>query len=121
VSVNKRDRETIKGIIRELKELGFEIAATRGTARDLFDASIVCETMLKTDEGHPNIIDHLKNGRIDLLINTPMGKRAQKGVESIRSVALTQKVPYTTTTSAAAAALAAIKYLRDGNVGIVSL
>lgn len=121
VSVNKRDRKTIEPIIRELEELGFEIAATRGTARDLYGIGIVCETVLKTDEGHPNILDHLRNGRIDLLINTPMGKRAQKGVESIRSVALSQKVPYTTTTSAAAAAVEAIKYLRDGNIGIVRL
>ena len=121
ISVNKRDRKTIIPIAKALIDLGFEIAATRGTARDLYDADIVCETVLKTDEGHPNILDHMRNNRIDLLINTPMGKRAKLGDESMRSVALAQKIPYTTTTSAAAATVEAIKYLRDGNIGIVRL
>lgn len=121
VSVNSRDRKTILPIVKALSELGFEIAATRGTARDLFEAGVMCETMLKTDEGHPNILDHMKHKRIDLLVNTPMGKRAKYGAESLRSVALSLKIPYTTTTSAAAAAVEAIKYLRGGTTNVQPL
>ena len=121
VSVNKKDRKTIAPIVRQLQELGFEVAATRGTARDLFDSGIVCETVLKTDEGHPNIIDHMDCGRIDLLVNTPMGKRARRGDENLRSAAMHQKIPYTTTTSAAAAAVEAIRYLRSQIVQVVAL
>jgi carbamoyl-phosphate synthase large subunit len=121
VSVNKKDRKTIAPIVMQLQELGFEIAATRGTARDLFDSGILCETVLKTDEGHPNIIDHMDCGRIDLLVNTPMGKRARRGDENLRSAAMRQKIPYTTTTSAAAAAVEALRYLRSQIVQVVAL
>lgn len=113
ISVNKRDRDTVIPLARALQELGFELAATRGTARDLFAADIVCETVLKTDEGNPNILDHMNSGRIDLLINTPMGKRAQRGDENLRSAALRNSIPYTTTLSAASAAVEAIRYLRN--------
>lgn len=121
VSVNKRDRKTIAPIVAKLQELGFEIAATRGTARDLFEMGILCETVLKTDEGHPNIMDHMENGRIQLLVNTPVGKRAQRGDESLRSKAMHLGIPYTTTTSAAAAAVEAIKYLRSRTAHVQKL
>lgn len=113
ISVNKRDRKSVIPLARALQESGFELAATRGTARDLFTEGIVCETVLKTDEGHPNILDHMNHQRIDLLINTPMGKRAQRGDENLRSAALRNSIPYTTTLSAAAAAVEAIRYLRN--------
>lgn len=121
ISVNKRDRKTIEPIARQLSELGFELAATRGTARDLFSMGILCETVLKTDEGHPNIIDHLDSGRIRMLINTPMGKRSQRGDENLRTKAMHLGIPYTTTTSAAAAAVDAIRYLRAESVQVVRL
>jgi carbamoyl-phosphate synthase large subunit len=121
ISVNRRDRKTMIPIAKALVELGFELAATRGTARDLFDEGIVCETVLKTDEGHPNIIDHMKHGRIDLLVNTPMGKRSMHGDETMRTVALTQRIPYTTTTSAAAATVEGITYLRRQQIHIEHL
>ncbi|AEC02929.1 carbamoyl-phosphate synthase large subunit [Parasphaerochaeta coccoides] len=115
ISVNRRDRATIIPIVRKLHELGFELAATRGTARDLYDAGILCETVLKVHEGHPNISDHLMAGRIDLMINTPMGSRSKESGESLRMVAMRQRVPYTTTTSAASAAVQAIEYLQSGS------
>ncbi|MDD4219911.1 MAG: hypothetical protein PHR10_06985, partial [Sphaerochaetaceae bacterium] len=97
------------------------LAATRGTARDLYDAGIVCETVLKSDDGHPNIIDHMRNKRIDLLINTPMGKRGRKDAENLRSEAMRMKIPYTTTTSAAWAVVEAVRYLQERKIEVVSL
>ena len=111
ISVNKRDRKTILPIARELQELGFAIAATRGTARDLFDAGIICETVLKVHEGHPNLVDHIRHQRIALVINTPMGIQAKKSDDDLRTEAVRMKIPYTTTTSAASAAVEAIRYL----------
>ena len=112
ISVNKKDRKTIIPIAKELQDLGFTIAATRGTARDLYDNNILCEVMLKTIEGHPNIVDYIRSQSIDLVINTPMGFHSIASNDDLRSEALMQKIPYTTTTSAAKAALDAIKYMR---------
>jgi len=112
-SVNKKDRQTIIPLARRLQEMGFEIAATKGTARDLFDAGIMSEVIMKVHEGHPNITDNIQQQRVSLVINTPMGWYAKKGDDEIRSEAMRMKVPYTTTTSAAAAAVEAISHLRE--------
>jgi carbamoyl-phosphate synthase large subunit len=113
ISVNRKDRKTIVPIARKLQELGFSIAATKGTARDLFDAGILCDVMLKTHEGHPNIVDHLRHRKVDLVINTPMGFRARRSDDEIRTEAMRLKIPYTTTTSAAQAAVEAIMFLQE--------
>ncbi|MGD1821247.1 MAG: carbamoyl-phosphate synthase large subunit [Pleomorphochaeta sp.] len=111
ISVNKKDRETIIPLAKELQNLGFDIAATRGTARDLYKNNILCEVMLKTKDGHPNIVDYIRAKKIDLIINTPMGFHSISSNDEIRSEALKLKIPYTTTTSAAIAAVEAIKYM----------
>ncbi|MEW5814021.1 MAG: carbamoyl-phosphate synthase large subunit [Spirochaetota bacterium] len=110
VSVNEFDKKTILPIVEDLHALGFNIAATRGTAQFLFDNGIFAEVILKIHEGRPNVIDHMRSGRIDLLINTPLGRFSQKGDHDIRIEAVRLKIPYTTTTSAARAAVEAIKY-----------
>ncbi len=112
ISVNKKDRKTIVPIARALQEMGFSISATRGTARDLFDEGVLTDVVLKTHDGHPNIVDMLRHHRVDLVINTPMGFHSRRSDDEIRSEAMRNKVPYTTTTSAASAAVEAIRYLR---------
>ncbi len=121
VSVHKRDRETILPIVKDLKKLGFKIAATRGTAKFLFDNGIFSETVMKFHEGHPNIVDHMKLGRFQLIINTPMGVFSQKDDDYIRSEAIRHKICYTTTTSAARAAVEGIKYLQEDKVSVQHL
>ena len=121
VSVNRRDRESILPTVRNLKTLGFEITASRGTAAFLFEHGIFCEVVQKVAEGHPNIVDHLKSGRIDLVINTPMGSNAKAGDDEIRSVVMRSGIPYTTTTSAAQAAVEAIRHLKAGGLKPVRL
>ena len=118
VTVNKRDRETILPTVRELVDLGFEVCATRGTANFLFENGIFAEVILKVHEGHPNVVDHLRSGRIQLLINTPSGRYSQIGDEDMRTEAVSQKIPYTTTTSAAAAAVHGIRYLMTGKAEV---
>ena len=111
VSVHDQDKRTVLPIIRDLVDMGFQIAATRGTAQFLFDEGIFAEVVLKIHEGRPNVLDHLQSGRIDLLINTPLGRFSQHGDEMIRIEAVRRRIPYTTTTSAAGAATEGIRYL----------
>ncbi|NCN04862.1 MAG: carbamoyl-phosphate synthase large subunit [Spirochaetales bacterium] len=116
VSVNDYDKDRIVPIVKELVDMGFEIKATRGTAEYLFGKGILAEVILKYHEGHPNIVDHLQAGKIDLVINTPMGRYTQKDDGYLRIETMRNKIPYTTTTSAALAAVEGIKYLRTGEV-----
>ncbi len=76
---------------------------------------------IKEGDGQPNIINHMEMGAIDLLINTPMGQRSQKSSLSLRQVALSYSIPYTTTLSAARAALEAIKYRKQGLIEVTAL
>jgi carbamoyl-phosphate synthase large subunit len=107
--------------VKEFFELGFEIAATRGTADFLFQNNIFAEVILKLHEGHPNVVDHMAAGRIDLLINTPMGQFSQHGDTYIRSEAVRRKIPYTTTTSAAQAALKGIEWMLKDELTVLAL
>ena len=121
VSVHDQDKKTILPIIRELVDMGFQIAATRGTAQHLFEHGIFAEVILKIHEGRPNVVDHMRSGRINLLINTPLGIFSQKGDEMIRIEAVRRRIPYTTTTSAARAATQGIRYLRKGEIVVKRL
>ena len=111
VSVHDLDKETILPVVRELTGLGFQIAATRGTADFLFRNGIFAEVILKVHEGHPNIVDHLDAGRVQLVMNTPKGRYTQRDDGYIRIETLRRRIPYTTTTSAAEAAVEGIRYL----------
>jgi carbamoyl-phosphate synthase large subunit len=79
------------------------------------------EAFAKAHEGHPNVVDHMRTGRIQLLINTPSGRYSQIGDEDMRTEAVSRKITYTTTTSAAAAAVHGIRYLKAGEVEVNSL
>lgn len=118
ISVHKDDRETILPVVQRLHGMGFHIAATRGTAQFLFHRGIFAEIILKIHEGHPHVIDHMRSGRIDLMVHTPLGKFSQKGDEEIRVEAVKRKIPYTTTTSAAEAAVQGIEYLLKGETRV---
>ncbi len=121
VSVHDNDKRTILPVVKDLVELGFKIAATRGTAQYLFEHGIFAEVILKIHEGRPNLIDHMRHGRIDLVINTPLGRFSQKGDHDMRIEAVKLKIPYTTTTSAASAAIEGIRYLKQKEVRVLPL
>ena len=116
VSVNDFDKEAILPIVRDLVDMGFHITASRGTAQYLFERGILSEVLLKHHEGHPNAMDHLEAGRINLVINTPRGRFTQMDDGLLRIHSLRYRVPYTTTISAASAAVEGIRYLREGRV-----
>ncbi|MEP6744831.1 MAG: carbamoyl-phosphate synthase large subunit, partial [Gemmatimonadota bacterium] len=113
ITVNDHDKANVVPIARRFVELGFTVLATEGTARYLRARGIPAEKVLKVHEGRPNAIDLLRSGRIQLLINTPLGKLTQQDDYLIRQAALQQRLPYTTTLSAASAACDAIIALRN--------
>ena len=104
-----------------LVDLGFSIIATRGTAAFLEGHGIACEVVNKVYEGRPNVVDNLKNGEINLVMNTTEGAQAVEDSREIRSVALYDKIPYFTTAAASHAAALAMKSRLEGDVEVRSL
>ena len=113
MTVNDHDKLTSAAIARRFHAMGFRLVATTGTARYLRELGVPCQPVKKVSEGRPHGIDLLVNGEVQLLINTPLGKRSQKDDYSLRQAAITHRVPYTTTMSAANAACDAILSLRS--------
>jgi carbamoyl-phosphate synthase large subunit len=121
VTVNDHDKSNLVPIARRFHALGFRLLGTEGTVRYLRARGIPAERVLKVHEGRPNAIDLLLSGRIQLLINTPLGKLTQHDDYAIRQAALQHRVPYTTTLSAASAACEAIIALRSRASDVRSL
>lgn len=121
ISVNDYDKGTIFPVAKKLSGLGFSLAATRGTAQYLFEKGLFPEVVLKVHEGRPNVVDHMRAGKIQLLINTPLGRHSQHGDQEMRMEAVRRKIPYTTTTSAAEAAVEGIEALSDGKFAVRTL
>ena len=110
ISVRDADKARVGEIAKRLVALGFEVMATRGTAKVLKAAGIACVTVNKVVEGRPHIVDFIKNNEIDFVINTTEGKSAIADSFTIRESALLHQVSYTTTLSGAEAACLAMKY-----------
>ncbi|HWV57388.1 MAG TPA: carbamoyl-phosphate synthase large subunit, partial [Longimicrobiales bacterium] len=113
VTVNDNDKPTMTPIVRRFHELGFRVLATHGTAKYFRARGVPVERIFKVGEGRPNIVDAIISGEIQLLINTPLGKKSQYDDYAMRRAAIVHKVPYCTTTSAASAACDAVIALRS--------
>ena len=121
VSVTQRHKEAIVGLASRLTALGFELLATEGTARRLGEHGIPVTLVKKLAEGHPNLIDYLKNGEVALIMNTPNGKGARTDEGRIRAAAVQHGVPCITTIPAAEAAVKAMEALRGEEMKVESL
>jgi carbamoyl-phosphate synthase large subunit len=121
ITVAGKDHSGILGMARQFLDMGFEIKATRGTQEFLAANGVRSELILKLHEGRPNIDDAIKNGQIQLVINTPIGKASQYDDSYIRKAAIKYKVPYITTIAAASAAAKGIAAHRKGRSGVRSL
>ena len=115
LSVRDEDKEAVVHVARALDTLGFKLLATAGTARVLAAAGLVVEYVRKVTEesGGPSVVDHIRRGRCDLVVNTPQGSGARTDGYLIREAALVARVPCVTTISGAAAAVEAIAHARD--------
>jgi carbamoyl-phosphate synthase large subunit len=121
ITVAAKDRPGALEVAKEFSRLGFSIKATKGTHDFLATSGIASQLILKLHEGRPNIDDAIKNGDIQLVINTPVGKASQYDDSYIRKAAITYKVPYITTIAAALAAAIGISAFRKGRSGVRSL
>ncbi len=121
-SIKDKDKnDSLAETAQRLINLGFDIIATRGTAAFLKEKNIICKQVNKVYEGRPNIVDTMKNGEIDLVMNTTEGTQAVNDSREIRSVALFDKIPYFTTAAAAHAAALAIQSQTEGEIEVKSL
>jgi carbamoyl-phosphate synthase large subunit len=111
-------KESMVGLARRLAALGFELLATSGTARALAAAGIPVETVKKLQEGHPNLIDHLIDGTVQLIFNTPRGKGARTDEGRIRAASVLYGVPCITTLPAAEACVRAMEALRTESLAV---
>jgi carbamoyl-phosphate synthase large subunit len=121
ITVNDSDKKTVTPIARRFHEMGFTLAATRGTAQYLRARGIPVNSVFKVHEGRPNCLDMIVNGDVELLVNTPLGKHAQWDDYLLRQAAIRQRIAYTTTMSAAEAASDAILSLRSRRSAVRSL
>ncbi len=121
ITVNQRDKAGVVAIARRFQVMGFGLVATEGTAAHLAAAGIPAQVVHKVSEGRPHAIDLMVNGEIQLLINTPLGKSAQRDDYSMRQAAVANRVPYTTTLTGASAACAAIEAAREQPITVKSL
>ena len=121
LTVNPYDKKNLIPIARELADLKFTLCATDGTREALAEAGVPAERVLKVNEGHPNAVEWLEAGKIQLVINTPLGGQSHYDEAAIRSTALRLGIPCLTTLSASAAAVEGIRALQEGRAGIAAL
>jgi carbamoyl-phosphate synthase large subunit len=116
LSVRDADKQVLIPIARELIGRGYKLVATSGTARFLNERSIPCESVNKVMEGRPHVVDLIKNGEINFIVNTTEGAQAIADSFSIRREALQRKVSYTTTIAGGRATLRALDHENDYTV-----
>jgi carbamoyl-phosphate synthase large subunit len=122
ISVSDVCKHDVVPIAQKLYQLGFELVATRGTAATIFAAGIPVAIVNKVSEGRPNLVDRIKNGEIQLVVNVPStGRTAHVDDQVIRRAAINYNVPVVTTLSGAKATASAIAALQQGKLGVQSL
>ena len=115
ITVEQKDKDGVLEVARAFAKIGFKIRASEGTHRFLTDKGIAAEKISKMHEGRPNIVDAIKNGEIQLVINTPAGRLSKYDDSYIRKSAIKYKIPYITTIAAAVAAVKGIAAFREGH------
>jgi len=122
ISVTDEDKPAVLDIARQFQTLGFRIKATEGTCEYLLNHGVKCERSIKLHEyRRPNIVDEIKSGEIQLVINTPIGRKSATDDAYIRQAAIKYKIPYVTTLAAARAAVVGITEWRSGRAAVLSL
>ncbi|HEV2500468.1 MAG TPA: carbamoyl-phosphate synthase large subunit [Terriglobia bacterium] len=120
-SVNDHDKAQAAPVARDLHQLGFKLIATRGTAHALKASGLPVEQVYKVNEGRPNVVDLIKSGKIDLIINTPLGGPSRFDEKAIRRAAVQHGITCITTLSAAAAVVNGIRARREQGIQVFSL
>ncbi len=122
ISVNDSDKNEITlDIARGFGALGFSIVGTEGTTIFLQKHGIQSEKVFKVNEGRPNVVDLIKDGKINLVVNTPLGEESRYDEYAIGWAAITHKISFITTLSAAATAVRGIERQREGNLSVKTI
>ncbi|MDP3003477.1 MAG: carbamoyl-phosphate synthase large subunit [Bacteroidales bacterium] len=121
ITIADRDKDRIIETARNFRDMGFKILSTGGTRQFLEKHGIAANLILKVHEGRPNIVDAIKNGEIDLVVNTPAGRLSEYDDSYIRKNAIKYKIPYITTTSAALSSTEGIRERQNGEYKVRSL
>jgi carbamoyl-phosphate synthase large subunit len=121
VSVNNDDKANLLPIARDLTDLGFKLVATRGTAAYLRAYGLEVDVVFKVNEGRPNIADEIVNRKVDLIVNTPLGRESFFDDRAVRRAAMMHEVPCITTLTGAAAAVSAIRAMRQQGISVRAL
>ncbi|MEP7078345.1 MAG: carbamoyl-phosphate synthase large subunit [Chthoniobacterales bacterium] len=121
ISVKDSDKQSMIPLARDFVALGFGIIATTGTAAMLAAAEVPATKVFKLREGRPNVLDRVKNGDIDFIINTPSGKIPREDEVTIRNASLAKKIPIMTTLRAAQASVHGIRSLQQSKITVKTL
>ncbi len=121
ISVKDSDKPAAIEVAKEFAGLGFVIHATSGTSKLLKDAGVPVKTLLKIQEGRPNVLDLIKNGEIHFILNTPSGQQPRRDEVVIRSAAVAARVATMTTLRGARSSVAAIRAIQQAGYGVKSL
>ena len=121
LSVADRDKSAATAIATQIHDMGFQLLATRGTAKALARMGIPASPINKLSEGSPHVVEAIGRGAVDLVINTPVGTGARSDGYEIRAAAVHHRIPCITTMSGAIAAIRAIAAAAHGEPDVVSL
>lgn len=121
ISVSDMHKHDVVHVAQSLYQLGFELVGTRGTAASIRNGGIPISIVNKVSEGRPNLVDRIKNGEIQLVLNIPSGRTARDDDQLIRRAAVTYNVPVVTTLAGARAIASAIAAIQNGPLGVSSL
>ena len=117
ISVSDRDKPEVVGVARQFIKAGFHVIASQNTCKLLRESGIEAEMIYKLNEGRPNMLDLITNGKVDLIVNTPIGQQEKTDDSYLRKAAIKKKVPYMTTMAAASATVSGILYLKSHQSG----
>ena len=121
ISVAKRSQPHVIPLARQLEKLGCDLLATKGTAQRLEEAGIKVIRVKKLQEGHPNLLDYILNGELQLVMNTPSGKGARTDEGRIRAATVQHGIPCITTLQAAEAAVRAMTAMREEELTVQAI
>jgi len=112
ISVSDRDKPEVVGVARQFIKAGFHVIASQNTCKLLRESGIEAEMIHKLNEGRPNMLDLITNGKVDLIVNTPIGQQEKTDDSYLRKAAIKAKAPYITTVAAAKVTAEGIHYLK---------
>ena len=121
LSFRDADKPGAAAVAGGLRGMGYKLYATHGTAKFLAERGIECKAVYKVREGRPDVVDHIRNGEIRLMLNTPLGKKAAADELAMRLAGLEQGIPCVTTLSAAKAMVSALRSLKAGEIRVMNL